>query len=87
MKGVRILDYFFPLDSSFISNQENEKLETSLFHDLAKYKRIIKITKEQNLDIFTYFLEEKFPIDRKIYQNTSNYFIEWLESLGDSEAH
>ena len=61
MKGVRILDYFFPLDSSFISNQENEKLETSLFPDLAKYKRIIKITKEQNLDIFTYFLEEKFP--------------------------
>ena len=87
MKGVRILDYFFPLDSSFTSNQENGGQETPLFLDLPKYKRIIKIIKEPNLDIFTYFVEEKFPIDREINQNTTNYFIEWQESLGDSEAH
>jgi hypothetical protein len=87
--SIRVMDYIFPLDSSFLNTKAKDRKKFSPFGDLRTIKRITICEKDLKSGTWCYHLEEKNLEREKIYKGiaTYKYFIEWLQSLGDMRAY
>jgi hypothetical protein len=87
--SIRVMDYIFPLDSSFLNTKAKDRKKFSPFGDLRTIKRITTCEKDIKSGTWCYHLEEKNLEREKIYKGiaTYKYFIEWLQSLGDMRAY
>lgn len=88
MHSIRVMDYIFPLDSSFLNSKAKDRKKFPPFGDLRTIKRITTCEKDLKSGTWCYHLEEKNFEREKIYKGiaTYKYFIEWLQSLGDMRA-
>lgn len=83
MKGVRILDLIFPMNSSLAHLNENT---FKPLDSILEFKKTVRMVHENQE--WTYFLEERFPDNSEIkgMQNL-RYYNDWLNSQGNTHLH
>lgn len=85
LKNVRIGDYVFPLDSSVLSTSNTK--DVAVLYNFFHIKKAVDLTYKSKNSMYTIRLEERFQDYENLKGlNTLEYFIEWLNSLGDMYA-
>ena len=60
---VRIMDYRFPVDSSSLSSNEDDRLLYYPFRELFKIKTVTKFSCNKSTDVYTVDLEDADPLE------------------------
>lgn len=85
MKDVRLCDYVFPLDSS--PQKDSSSCEQCASYGLFRIKRASELNYDIKEELYTAKMEERFVWNKTNDLNSLNYYVEWLESLGDYRAN
>ena len=88
-KQVRIFENYYPLDSSFIINDQKNITETAVLGDFSEFKRIKQIIFDKKEQEYKYLLEEKFPgmVDKAYFDKQMLHYSLWLDSQNNQLAH
>ena len=86
---IRIYEICYPLDSSFIMTDQNNKTEIPILGDQSEFKRIKQIIFDKNEEDYKYLIEEKFPemAGKDYFQELSEYYSLWLDNQNHQQAH
>lgn len=84
LKYVMFNEFYLPLLSDSF---KTTKYTYNLFKYFQSAKRIVLTTQTQGSKMIVYNVEDKFSIDRDYTSNQLSYYIDWLDSLGNSIAH
>jgi hypothetical protein len=77
---IRIMDFIFPLDSTFLENtKESRRTHYSVVGNMDKYKKVTSISYNDDEKMYIYKLEQKFPGQTTWDYTLKNadYFIGW----------
>ena len=86
---IRFLDYIFYLDSDmfFDTNHKTTK-EFKIMADIYDYKKVTSVIFDQNKQCFIIKMQERDTEEERNFSNGTKfkYYIDWLQSMGNSKA-
>lgn len=88
-KYVRYMDYYLPLDSSFLKDNYQEQNLVRCFSDFRDFKRIVSVTHDIGNKLYLVDLEELYAHQEPVLfiSHDYNYYHAWLMSLGDLRCY
>lgn len=86
---IRIFEMCYPLNSSFLMTDYNNRKECLMFGDYSEFKRVKQIIFDKKEQDYTYLLEEKNPemVDKAYFGQRLEYYSSWLDSQNNQDAH